>query len=100
MKQKTYYYSTYEDEVEQDNITPPKIDKNYKYLPKNIFSKFWSWFYYRIIIFPIGWLYCKFKGFKYINYASYLLFFLSIIVLAIFSFLVSDNHEFSDINDL
>ena len=41
----------------------------------------------------------KFKGFKYINYASYLLFFLSIIVLAIFSFLVSDNHEFSDINE-
>ena len=67
MEQKTYYYSTYEDEVEQDNITPPKIDKNYKYLPKNIFSKFWAWFYYRIIIFPIGWLYCKFKGFKYVG---------------------------------
>ena len=68
MKQKkTYYYNTLEDEVEHDNIVPPKIDKNYNYTQKNIFSKFWAWFYYRIIIFPIGWLYCKFKGFKYIG---------------------------------
>ena len=66
-KQKVFYYKTLDDEVEVDDITPPHIDANFRYEPKNIFSKFWEWFYYRIIIFPIGFLWCKLKGIKYVG---------------------------------
>lgn len=66
-KKKVYFYHSYDDEVLTNLKKPPQIDENYKYLPRNIFAKFWSWFYYRIIIFPIGWLYCKFKRIKYVG---------------------------------
>ena len=67
-KQKTYYYKSLNDEVEIDNIVPPKIDANYKYVQKNWFLKFWEWFYYRIIIFPIGWFWCRcIKHIKYVG---------------------------------
>jgi len=67
MKKKVYFYHTLYDEVLPNNRTPPKIDAHYRYIPRNIFAKLWSWFYYRIIIFPIGWFYCKFKGIKYVG---------------------------------
>ena len=41
----------------------------------------------------------KFKGFKWINYVCSILFFILLIILTIISFFISDNHEFSDIND-
>lgn len=67
-KTKVYYYRTLQDEVEHDNIVPPKIDTNYKYISKNIFAKIWEWFYYRIIIFPIGWFWCRcIKHIKYVG---------------------------------
>ena len=66
-KKKVYFYHSLTDEVLQNPKQPPKIDKNYKYLPSNFFVKFWSWFYYRVIIFPIGWFYCKFKRIKYVG---------------------------------
>ncbi|MBQ7602576.1 MAG: 1-acyl-sn-glycerol-3-phosphate acyltransferase [Clostridia bacterium] len=66
-KKKVYFYHTYEDEILQNNTCPPIIDEKYRYLPRNFFVKLWSWFYYRIIIFPIGWLYCKIKRIKYVG---------------------------------
>ena len=39
-----------------------------------------------------------FRGFKYINYVSSFIFFISIIALTIISFIVTDIHNFSDIN--
>lgn len=67
-KQKVYYFKTLSDEVEIDDIKPKKIDKNFKYETKNPFLKFWEWFYYRVIIFPIGWFWCRIKkGIKYVG---------------------------------
>ena len=69
MKDKqTYYYSSLDDEVSLETLEEIKIDENYKYIPTNPFVKFFSFIYYRFIIFPIAFLYCKFfKRIKYEN---------------------------------
>lgn len=69
IKTKEIYYS---DELNDDfsgtNINARKIDGNYEYAPQNWLWKAISWFLYRIIAFPIGYIYLKFKfGYKIEN---------------------------------
>lgn len=67
-KQKIYYYENLSDEVLDDNVNPPIIDEKYVYVSKNPFYKFFTAIYYRCIIFPIAWIYCKLiKRIKYVN---------------------------------
>ena len=57
---KLYYENELTDEVIDYKITPIKIDKNYKYVRKNIFYRFFSFITYRFIATPIVWFYFKF----------------------------------------
>jgi len=52
-----YYLNEQTDEVLKFKHYNRVIDGNYKYLPKNPFYKFWSFFTYRIIATPIVWFY-------------------------------------------
>lgn len=65
---KVIYYHSLSDTVENDNIETPVIDKNYKYMTQNPFVNTWAWIYYRLIIFPFGWFWCK--GIKHIKYVG------------------------------
>ena len=57
---KFYYSDELNDDVIDFKITPKKIDKDYKYIHKNIFYRFFSFFTYRFIATPIMLLYYKF----------------------------------------
>lgn len=64
MKQKNrtiYYTDELNDNFSKAKINPKKIDKNYKYLHNNIFWNFGRFFFYRIIVMPIAFLYGKLK---------------------------------------
>lgn len=71
MKQKPkkkIFYHTLSDDLEDDHIETPVIDKNFKYMTKNPFVNAWAWIYYHIIIFPIGWFWCRcIKHIKYVG---------------------------------
>ena len=67
-KQKTMYYSSYDDDSCGDEIGGLVIDENYDYLPKNIFYRLVKFIYYRLIILPIAFIYCKLiKRIKFVN---------------------------------
>jgi len=67
-KKQTFYYSSLDDEVCIETLEEIKIDENYIYISKNPFVKFFSFVYYRFIIFPIAFIYCKLiKRIKYKN---------------------------------
>lgn len=53
------YYSDTNQEVLDFNIKTKKIDKNYKYLPKNPFLKFFAFLSYRLFATPFAWIYFK-----------------------------------------
>ena len=65
---KLYFEDEINDEVIDYKITPKKIDKNYKYVRKNIFYRFFSFVTYRFIATPIVWFYFKFI--KHIRYKN------------------------------
>lgn len=54
------YYDELKDEFSSSNITPKKIDENYKYYHKNIFWHFARFIIYRCIAMPIGYFLLKF----------------------------------------
>lgn len=56
---KKIYYNNLEDELCYENVKHVVIDENYKYLKKNWLYKFFSAIYYRLIIFPIAFVYSK-----------------------------------------
>ena len=73
MKQKSYIFS---DELNDDfaashgKIKRRKIDANYKYVHKNIIWKAFSFFVYRILATPIGYISMRFfNGLKIKNKA-------------------------------
>lgn len=73
---KIYYSDELNDEVIDFKVKPKKIDKNYNYLPKNIFYRFISWFTYRFLAMPIFGFYftfirpVKFKNKKVLKLAK------------------------------
>lgn len=61
-KRKIIYYSDeLNDEFSLAQITPKKIDKNYKYVHKSLFKKFTRFFWYRIVFFPIAYFHSKIR---------------------------------------
>lgn len=58
-KLKKIYYSSETDEVVDYKTKPIKIDKSYKYINKNIFNKFFSWFTYRFFATPYAFIIFK-----------------------------------------
>ena len=63
-----YYSNEQTDEVIDFKTSNKKIDKNYKYLHKNLFYNLWSFFTYRFIATPLVWIYYKLiKKVKFIN---------------------------------
>ncbi len=56
-----YYSDELNDEFSLAQITPRAIDKNYVYDHTSLFKKFTRLFWYRIVFFPIAFLYVKFK---------------------------------------
>lgn len=69
MKQKIIYYTDeLNDEFSTAEITPKRIDGNYKYLYTSKWKKFTHFFWYRIIATPLAFLYLKlYFGHKIIN---------------------------------
>lgn len=60
MKKEIIYYSDeLNDEFAGDSIVAKKIDKNYVYIHKSLFKKFTHFFWYRIIAYPLAYLYLK-----------------------------------------
>ena len=55
-----FFYTTETDDVIDFKIKAKKIDKNYKYIHKNIFYRFFAFFTYRFIATPIMAFYYKF----------------------------------------
>lgn len=62
MKKKVFYY---EDELNDDFAQTVKkgnpLPQNYRYISKNPFFKLFSFFIYRIVVFPLVWIYIKIK---------------------------------------
>ena len=59
-KRKVIYYSDeLNDEFSVAQITPKKIDENYKYYHKSIWKRFTHFFWYRMIFTPIAFFYTK-----------------------------------------
>ena len=56
-----YYQDELNDDFSGHKIKPVKIDKNYKYIHKNIFWNLASFVVYRIIATPLAFLYARFK---------------------------------------
>lgn len=65
-KQKVYYKDE-TTELGNFNITPKKIDGNYKYIHKNPFYRMFAWFIYYIFARVVVWFYVKFKRIKIVN---------------------------------
>ncbi len=66
-KQKMFYANELTTELGDFNITPIKIDENYKYIHKNPFYKLFAFFMYYIFARIAVWFYLKFKGIKIVN---------------------------------
>lgn len=66
-KQKTFYYSSLQDEVEQQTLTEITIDKDYKYTSENVFYKVFEFVYFNIIMKPVAFCICKLKHVKWVN---------------------------------
>lgn len=65
---KFYYSNELTEEALDFNITPIKIDNNYKYIHKNFFYRLWSFFTYRIIATPFAFIHYRlFKRVKFVN---------------------------------
>lgn len=63
-----YYHNELDDEVINNSLNKKKIDKNYKYIHKNLFYRFFSFVSYNFIAKPIAWFCFKFiKQVKYKN---------------------------------
>ncbi len=60
------YYSSDNDEVIDFKQKTIKIDENYKYIHKNWFYRFWSWFTYRFFATPFAFI--TFKIFKKVKF--------------------------------
>lgn len=58
MKKKIFYFSE-QDKVVNFKIKKKKIDKNYCYIHKNIFYKFFAWLSFYFFALPIGFIYTK-----------------------------------------
>lgn len=56
-----YYTDELNDEFSTAKITPRKIDKNYVYDHTSRFKRFTHFFWYRIVAFPLAFLYTKIK---------------------------------------
>ena len=56
-----YYTNELTDEFSTAVIEPIKIDKDYVYVRRSLFRRFTHFFWYRIVAFPIAFLYTKFK---------------------------------------
>ena len=56
-----YYHDELNDDFEGKNITPIKIDGNYKYIHKNLLWNLSAAILYRGILTPACWLYGKIK---------------------------------------
>lgn len=66
--EKIYYNDELNDEFSGVKRNPIKIDKNFKYINKNIFYRFFRFIVYRLIMTPVAYLYPKFKfDIKYKN---------------------------------
>ena len=63
-----YYSDEINDEVINNNLNKRKIDKNYKYVHKNIFYRFFSFVTYNFFAKPITW-FC-FKFIRHIKYKN------------------------------
>lgn len=59
-----YYHDPLRDEFSGVKKTTITVDKNFKYISKNIFWRFASFFVYRIVLTPFCYLHCK-RKFKY-----------------------------------
>ena len=66
-KEKTFYYKTLEDEVEEQTLSEITIDQNYKYTSNNPFYKFFEFIYFNIVMKPVAFFICKLKKVKWIN---------------------------------
>ncbi len=65
---KIIFYKSLDDEFVKAHYKPKIINKNYKYVSKNIFYKFFSFILYRLIITPIAFIYSKLlKRIKFVN---------------------------------
>ncbi|MGL4948758.1 MAG: 1-acyl-sn-glycerol-3-phosphate acyltransferase [Anaeroplasmataceae bacterium] len=68
MIKKIIYYSSEDEDFDGVNITPIKIDKDYKYIQKGLKYKVTSFIVYRVIAYPIAVFYLAFKhGWKVKN---------------------------------
>ena len=56
-----YYSDELNDEFSTAVIEPIKIDENFRYVGRSVFKKFTHFFWYRIVAFPIAFLYSKIK---------------------------------------
>lgn len=54
-----YFKDELNDELSGDNITPRKIDGSYKYYSTSLWKKFTHFFWYRMVAFPIFYVYMK-----------------------------------------
>ena len=61
MKRQTIYYSSFKDNFTKTKLKTKVIDKNYKYIHKNIFYRGISVFLYRFIAMPISYVFVKIK---------------------------------------
>lgn len=59
MKKQVYTYTELTDEVVDDKIDEPVIDASYKYVSHNWFYNFITFIYFRLIIFPVAFIYTK-----------------------------------------
>ena len=58
-KKVIYYSDEKNDDFAGTKITTKKLPKNFKYISKNLFWNFFAFIAYRIIAFPVAYLYCK-----------------------------------------
>ncbi|MBQ7308471.1 MAG: hypothetical protein IJW82_08120 [Clostridia bacterium] len=61
MKRQTFYFESEKDNFTTIKLTPKKIDSKYIYIHKNIFYRFFSFIFYRVIATPLSYLFVKMK---------------------------------------
>lgn len=60
-KKVIYYTDELNDDFSSATITPKEIDENYVYIHKSFFKRLTHFFWYRVVAFPIAFLYTKLK---------------------------------------